>query len=602
MIVLLGLVVFAFCLTTSPVWASDSSANVVKIGFVEGDDFRLESSTLQPTLDYLKEKLPQYQFELTRISPVDTLDELKEEHINLLVAPSSYYLVIAEDVNVTHIATRTSVYADNASRSVGSVFITKSDRSDIQTIKDMKGKTSAASLPNSIGGWLAARGELEKQGFDSESFFKNVIFYQFQVPDVMDAVLSGAADVGILTTCVLEKSIAEGILERNAFRVINSQDGGNEGALRCQYSTSELYPDLEVVVLHGTPDSVVRDITVALLEMPAFDGYQWSIESNRLPLRNLFRTLKIGPYEYLKDNSLSGLYHRYRDQILLVLFLIACLILNEFRLHRLVRKRTAELEFAVQEKERINEIAKKERYRLSILERNGVISYMSSIIAHEAKQPIATILNYVEVLRMHLSSKSDHDSFANGVVSAIEEETDRIDSLVNSVRHYAKHRESPLVKSNLVKIAAQALKTFETNEASSEIGKIDFLFACKDEEIPVLADALSLELLILNLVRNGAQAALSFKAAFYRPKLGIQIHPVENNRVQLDVWNTGSTLSDEDFDRLTAMGGSTKSEGLGIGLGIVREIADHHGADLTFKRRDGGGVIAVLVMDVIYDK
>ena len=51
-------------------------------------------------------------------------------------------------------------------------------------------------------------------------------------------------------------------------------------------------------------------------------------------------------------------------------------------------------------------------------------------------------------------------------------------------------------------------------------------------------------------------------------------------------------MSDKDIERLVLMGESIKPEGLGLGLSIIRGIADHFGADIQFSRRAGGGVIA----------
>ena len=47
---------------------------------------------------------------------------------------------------------------------------------------------------------------------------------------------------------------------------------------------------------------------------------------------------------------------------------------------------------------------------------------------------------------------------------------------------------------------------------------------------------------------------------------------------------------------------SVKPEGLGLGLAIVREIADNHSAALNFERRPGGGVTASISIEKLQRK
>ena len=53
---------------------------------------------------------------------------------------------------------------------------------------------------------------------------------------------------------------------------------------------------------------VVRDITIAVLTQPVDEGgYDWISNTNLTDVRNLYRTLREGPYAYLRDWSAAGL-------------------------------------------------------------------------------------------------------------------------------------------------------------------------------------------------------------------------------------------------------------------------------------------------------
>ena len=66
----------------------------------------------------------------------------------------------------------------------------------------------------------------------------------------------------------------------------------------------------------------------------------------------------------------------------------------------LVRKRTAELQNALAERDRLEEAERAARLRLGELERMGAISQLCAMIAHELKQPVTSIINYVTVIKL----------------------------------------------------------------------------------------------------------------------------------------------------------------------------------------------------------
>lgn len=125
--------------------------------------------------------------------------------------------------------------------------------------------------------------------------------------------------------------------------------------------------------------------------------------------------------------------------------------------------------------------------------------------------------------------------------------------------------------------------------------KINFRFRSTLKTAYVLSEPFSLELLILNLIKNGYEEAVVNSKE--NPIVTVSISE-EDDRYRLEVQNSGKEMSDKDIERIVTLGESVKPEGLGLGLSIIRGIADHFGADIKFRRRTGGGVIA----DVFFSK
>lgn len=147
-----------------------------------------------------------------------------------MIGPSNFFVEFRGSIPFTHLATRIRANGKEPAKTVGSTIIARSDRKDLNTVSDLQGKSIAASMPSSLGGWLAALREIYKQGVDPDSFFSSVHFKEFQTPDVVSSVLNSNVDAGILTTCVLEQIETSGIHDRQSvlFKNIGRIQARNE--------------------------------------------------------------------------------------------------------------------------------------------------------------------------------------------------------------------------------------------------------------------------------------------------------------------------------------------------------------------------------------
>lgn len=87
-----------------------------------------------------------------------------------------------------------------------------------------------------------------------------------------------------------------------------------------------------------------------------------------------------------------------------------------------------------------------------------------------------------------------------------------------------------------------------------------------------------------------------------RPAVAVTLAADDEGNWRLEVTDNGPYLTDEKFSRLQSLMQSVKPEGLGLGLSIVRGIADSHGATLTFERRPSGGLTVRFVTDAAPEK
>lgn len=555
----------------------------VRIGVIDTFNPHFSSETLEPTLAFMRAKLPQYDFVTDTIHTAKPVESMKDRKVDFFIATAGIFSELQQTIGAKHIATRRRTQAGNPAESVASVFIVRAERRDLKTFADLKGKKVVASQSNSFDGWQIAMGRLADEGYDWRKFFSERRFTHFQIPDVVLDVLSGNADVGIIGACTLENLESEGWIEKDALRVVGDK---SDGTFPCRRST-DLYPDIVVGALEEARADVVRDVTVALLTMPPESNYDWSVASNFKAVNDLFRKLEIGQYAYLHDRSWSGLWNRHKEKFFIFLLALAILAAHELRLNFLVRKRTKELRVALEEKERADMDARESRERLSRLERSGAISQLSSMIAHELKQPIGSILNYVSGLQDYWRKTGLHDELSSMALDRTREEAERICGIVDRVRAYAKHKNQPLCRVNLSEAAERAIYTFSRNWNENVV-----LSKCLAKDVYVLGHSLELELCVLNLLKNAAYAVRSQE----KPLVTIRIE-LQNGKAVLEVSDNGPKLDDKAFGRLREISDSVKADGLGLGLAIVRDIVDRHSAELAFHRGAECGLTVRLVMD-----
>ena len=101
---------------------------------------------------------------------------------------------------------------------------------------------------------------------------------------------------------------------------------------------------------------------------------------------------------------------------------------------------------------------------------------------------------------------------------------------------------------------------------------------------------LELELLVVNLLKNAVDAA---KTAEIPGRVHLALSAGEDE-IHLSVEDNGPKLSEANLERLREAGSSMKAEGLGLGLSIVRGIADEHGAKLSFRPLEPQGLAALV--------
>lgn len=232
---------------TEPSEASAVRARPLVLGVVETAEPSFDDNTVRPVLKAMQSAAPGTQIDVVRLSSATFEVAVAQLKPDLVISPAADFLRIVDSIGAHPIGTRKTKYAKHPSKSAGGAVIALASRTDIQKLTDLRGKHIAATLPTSVDGMLAVRMELAERGFDNRQFFRSVRYLGYSMPNVIESVLSGHFDAGVVPVCTLERIEAEDLIERGALRVISPK---SDDDTVCAH-TSELYPDLVAATFPG---------------------------------------------------------------------------------------------------------------------------------------------------------------------------------------------------------------------------------------------------------------------------------------------------------------------------------------------------------------
>lgn len=328
----------------------------------------------------------------------------------------------------------------NPERSQGSAIFVRADRFDLQSWRDLRGMKLAATSPKDFTGYQAAMGELLHRGFKPKTFFGETVMAgntsKLAQQSVVDQVIAGTADVGIVRTCFLE-DLAKSRKASLPVRVIELY---NDETFACQRSTA-LYPNWTISSVPSLSATELRKVMEALFEMPpTSNGMYWSVAPSFSATDALMKELRIGPYEFLRTWTLRRLWDEYRWPIGILLLCLAALLIHTRRTEMLVEKRTKELTDAFRRENELKTRAREKEAELEQYQRATIAGQISNMFAHEIKQPLHSAQCYSHgLLRMIERGDTDSPAFRYAL-EKIKEETSAAGEIVDKVRDYAKGR------------------------------------------------------------------------------------------------------------------------------------------------------------------
>ncbi|MCI0418112.1 MAG: ATP-binding protein [Acidobacteria bacterium] len=217
--------------------------------------------------------------------------------------------------------------------------------------------------------------------------------------------------------------------------------------------------------------------------------------------------------------------------------------------------------------------------------RLSTMGEMASGIAHELNQPLTAIVNYSRgcIIRLRQSS-ADADS---GLIEALEHISNlavRAGDIIRRLRSFVRKEEPRRVPVQLNSVVREALHFFEEEARRAEV---TLQLELSQEDIWVFADAVQIEQVVLNLVRNGLEALSGdgHKSGL----LTVQTRALDHQLAQVAVRDNGKGISEAALPHIFDPFFTTRPGGMGVGLSISRSIVEAHGGHIQVAINSDGG-------------
>ena len=231
----------------------------------------------------------------------------------------------------------------------------------------------------------------------------------------------------------------------------------------------------------------------------------------------------------------------------------------------------------ISERRNAETVAAHQAERAQVTSRLVTMGEMASSVAHELNQPLTAITNYCN----GMVTRVENDAIDKGdLIAALQKtsrQAERAGQIIHRIRAFVKRSEPQRQKAS-----AQTIVEDAVDLAGIELRRRNVAIQTYVAQRlpPLMVDPILIEQVVLNLLKNAAEAIDNAKLPTPRRRIELRVVPrhtlEEGDVIEFTVSDKGPGLKDEVIARMYEAFFSTKVDGLGIGLSLCRSIIESH--------------------------
>ncbi|MGQ9694781.1 MAG: ATP-binding protein [Thermodesulfobacteriota bacterium] len=224
-------------------------------------------------------------------------------------------------------------------------------------------------------------------------------------------------------------------------------------------------------------------------------------------------------------------------------------------------------------------------------DRLAAIGTMAAGLAHEIRNPLASISGSIEILREEM----DGSGQSHKLMDIVLREIGRLDSLIADFLLFARPSSPQKNLVHLNKIINELLQVVSNSpECRPEIN----FFTKFEEEVYLLGDEQQLKQAFWNLLINALQAMPGGGEINITLRRFFANDQKEPGQAEIIISDTGVGIKESDLDKIFNPFFTTKEQGTGLGLSIVHRIIEVHGGKISVQSRPNKGTIFRITLPI----
>jgi two-component system, LuxR family, sensor kinase FixL len=230
------------------------------------------------------------------------------------------------------------------------------------------------------------------------------------------------------------------------------------------------------------------------------------------------------------------------------------------------------------------EETRRSREQAELLSRVSLLGEMTASLAHELNQPLAAIVNNATAAMQYLEHGRLDPKKLQEILTDVVDDGHRAYDIMRNVRSAIKKGSAIRGPVNLNDVV-NAVTRMVQPDAAAQFCKLETFLA---QDLPAIeCDPVQIQQVLINLVHNAVDAMRDTPPN--RRIVEVATNRNGDGAICVAVRDYGSGISEPTRERLFEQFFTTKEEGLGMGLAIVRSIVEAHGGNIAAENADGGG-------------
>jgi signal transduction histidine kinase len=242
---------------------------------------------------------------------------------------------------------------------------------------------------------------------------------------------------------------------------------------------------------------------------------------------------------------------------------------------------------------RLAEVESRQRLvELAHLNRHSTVGELTTSIAHELNQPLGSILTNAETAELMLKGSSPNLDEVREILADIRRDDQRASEVIRRLRSVLKKTPFEMRYIDLNETVRQVIG-FVTAVAHGR----DIALKCSttSANLNVKGDAIQLQQVVLNLIVNAIDAISEAEAKEREVSVTTNL---SGNSAEIRIGDTGPGIATGDLKNVFDPFFTTKSQGMGMGLAIVRTIVEAHHGQVSAENQSSGGALFTIRLPI----